>query len=425
MLSDPQTSMNAKVRLQLSVMMFIQFFIWGAWFVTMWRYLSKLGFEGPQIGAAYSTTGWAAIISPFFVGMIADRFFSTEKVLGVLHLIGGIVMFWVSTITEPNLFFWALLLYTICYMPTLALVNSFSFHHMNDPGKEFPAIRVLGTIGWIVAGLIVGYVLPKWIFQVETIEDTNIPMKIAAAGSLLLGIYCFTLPHTPPKASGKAITVSDVLGLKALRLMKDSSFAVFIVSSFLICIPLSFYYQSANGFLGEVGIENPAAKMTLGQMSEIFFMLVMPFFFIRLGVKKMLLIGMLFWVARYFLFAFGDNGHLVYMLYLGVLFHGICYDFFFVTGQIYVDKKATLDIRASAQGFLTLVTLGVGMVIGNLINGWITGHYQLNEPVGTVTCNWKAIWLIPAAMAGAVAFFFLLFFKDRNNNATLADNTAS
>jgi len=404
--------MNMKVRLQLSMMMFLQFFVWGAWFVPLWRYLSKLGFEGPQIGAAYSTTGWAAMISPFFVGMIADRFFPTEKILAVLHILGAVVLYWASTITEPVLFFWILLLYTACYMPTLALVNSISFDQMEDPSQQFPAIRVLGTIGWIVAGLVVG-LMPAWVFNLETIEDTNIPLKISMVVSLILGIYCFTLPHTPPKSLGKKVTVSDVLGLKALGLMKNPAFLVFVISSFLICIPLSFYYQSANGFLGELGIKSPAAKMTLGQFSEIFFMLVMPFFFARLGVKNMLLVGMLFWVGRYLLFAFGNNQSLVFMLYLAILFHGICYDFFFVTGQIYVDSKAPLEIRANAQGFIAFVTLGVGMVVGNLINGLITGHYEAMDAAGNTIHNWRMIWLIPAVMAAVVALLFTLLFKDK------------
>ena len=418
-----RSGMSIVVRTQLSVMMFIQFFIWGAWFVTMWPYLHKLGFDDVQKGAAYSTTAWAAIVSPFIVGMIVDRFFSAEKVMGVLHLAGGVVMFWVATIHEPGLFFWVLLLYSICYMPTLALVNSISFDHMDDPGREFPAIRVLGTIGWIVAGVIVGYVLPKWILHVETVEDTAIPMKLAAAMSILMGLFSFTLPHTPPKSIGRKVTISDVLGLKALKLLKDPSFTVFVACSFLICIPLSFYYQSANGFLNELGMKNSAAKMTLGQISEIFFMLVMPFFLVRLGVKKMLLVGMLFWVGRYILFAYGNNANLVYMLYFGILFHGICYDFFFVTGQIYVDKKAPLDIRASAQGFIAVITLGVGMVIGNYINGWVTRYYEVTDAtIDSIAHNWKMIWLIPAGMAAVVLLLFFFLFKDEETKLE-ADRT--
>lgn len=409
--------MKTTTRTQLSIMMFLQFFIWGAWFVTMWRYLNRLNFDGAQIGAAYSTTGWAAVISPFFVGMIADRFFSAQKVLAFLHLLGAVLMGWVSTITDPLLFFWVLLAYTVCYMPTLALSNTISFSQMTDPETEFPPIRVLGTIGWIAAGLLVGF-MPKGVFGLETIEDTNIPMRIAAVSSLVMAAYCMFLPNTPPRATGQKVTASDILGLKALGLLKDRSFAVFILCSLLICIPLSFYYQSANGFLGEIGLKNAAAKMTLGQVSEFFFMLTMPFFLNRLGIKKLMLVAMAAWVLRYLFFAYGDTQSMLAssFLYLGILLHGICYDFFFVTGQIYVDKKAPADIRAGAQGFIAFVTLGLGMIIGNLINGVVTRHYtavSVVNGVETTTHDWKAIWLIPVAMAVAVMILFALAFNDR------------
>ena len=401
--------MRRKVQIQLSVMMFLEFFIWSAWFVTMWKYLAAIKFDNIT-GLAYSTTGIAALISPLFVGMIADRFFSTEKVLAVLHFTGAVLMYWASTVTDSTLFFWVLLGYTVCYMPTLALTNSISLGQMTDPEKEFPPIRVLGTIGWIVAGLIVGF-MPASISGLATIENTGIPMKIAAGASLIMAVYCLFLPHTPPGSAGKKITVSDVLCLKALKLLKDPPFAVFVICSLLVCIPLAFYYQSANGFLGEVGIKNTAAKMTMGQMSEIVFMLLMPFFFVRLGIKKMLLIGIFAWVGRYFLFAFGDNGTRVAMLYAGIILHGICYDFFFVTGQIYVDKKAPKEIQASAQGLLALVTLGLGMIIGNLINGRVTRYYEIAGD--TVTHNWMMIWLIPCVMAAVTLVIFALLFKEK------------
>jgi len=404
--------MKPKIQTKLSIMMFLEFFIWSAWFVTMWKYLGAIQFDKIK-GPAYSTTGIAAIVSPLLVGMIADRFFSTEKVLAVLHLAGAGLMFWASTITgSPTLFFWVLLAYTICYMPTLALANSISLGQMTNPEKEFPPIRVLGTIGWIAAGLTLGFI-PKFIKGMETIEDTCIPMQIAAGASLVMGFYCFALPHTPPASAGKKVTVSDVLCLKALKLMKDPPFAIFVVCSFLVCIPLAFYYQSANGFLGEVGVKNTVGKLTMGQMSEIFFMLVMPFFFARLGIKKMLLFGMAAWIGRYLLFAFGNAGSGMIMLYAGILLHGICYDFFFVTGQIYVDKKAPKEIQASAQGFLALVTLGLGMIIGNLINGKITSYYALEGEAGGH--NWKMIWLIPCVMAAVVMAAFALFFKEKNS----------
>ncbi len=403
--------MIAKTRRQLSIMMFLEFFIWGAWFVTMWKYLAAINFDEIK-GLAYSTTGIAALVSPLFVGMVADRFFSTEKVLAVLHFAGAILMYCASTATNTVTFFWILLSYTLCYMPTLALTNSIALSQMTDPEKEFPTIRVLGTIGWIVAGLIVGF-MPESISGRETIENTAIPMRIAAGASLLMAVYCLFLPHTPPKARNQKVTISDVLCLKAFKLLKDPQFAIFMICSLLICIPLAFYYQSANGFLGEIGIKNAAGKMTMGQMSEILFMLVMPFFFARLGVKKMLLVGMLAWVMRYVCFAFGDTGPRVVMLYIGILLHGVCYDFFFVTGQIYVDKKAPGDTQASAQGFLTMVTLGLGMIIGNLINGKITTHFQTTT-AETAGHNWKMIWLIPCIMAVVVTAAFAMLFKENS-----------
>jgi len=271
--------------------------------------------------------------------------------------------------------------------------------------------------------LIVGF-MPESISGLESIEATAIPMRIAAGASLIMGFYCLLLPHTPPKLSGEKVTVSDVLCLKALKLLKDPPFAVFTICSLLICIPLAFYYQSANGFLGEIGIKNAAGKMTMGQMSEIFFMLVMPFFFIRLGIKKMLLVGMIAWVIRYFLFAFGspsasDGSVLlpVAFIYIGILLHGICYDFFFVTGQIYVDKKAPKDIQASAQGFLALVTLGLGMIIGNLINGWVVNtKYAIEEAGEVVGHHWKPIWMIPAVMAMIITVVFALSFREKLNS---------
>ena len=397
--------MSLKVRLQLSVMMFLQFFIWGAWTVTMSTHLNELKFQGSDIGRAYSTTAWAAMISPFFVGMIADRFFATERILGVLHVIGGVLMLLASRVTTPGLFFWVLLAYALCYMPTLALTNSLSFHQMKDPGKEFPGIRVLGTIGWIVVG---------WVNGLLKIEATAIPMQIAAVSSFVMGVYCFSLPHTPPQGAGKKITVRDVLGLDALSLMKERSFLIFVLSSLFICIPLAFYYNFTNLFLNESKMANVAGKMTFGQMSEIFFMLVMPFFFVRLGVKKMLLIGMLCWATRYALFAFGDTSSLVWMYYLGILLHGVCYDFFFVTGQIYVDKKAPVAIRASAQGFIAFVTLGVGMVIGANTAGAVVQHYQIMEGAKVAGHLWRQAWLVPAIMAAVVLVLFGVLFRENN-----------
>jgi nucleoside transporter len=392
--------MTTPVRLKLSTMMFLQYFIWGSWYVTLATYLGQtLKFEGGQIGRAYGTTALAAIIAPFFVGLVADRFFATERIMAVLYFLGAGAMWMASNQTDFGSFYPLLLAYTLTYMPTLALTNSLSFRHMDDPGKEFPGIRVLGTISWIVAGLIIGAL---------RLEPTATPLRIAAATSALMGVYAFFLPHTPPARRGEKVTVRDVLGLDALSLMKERSFAVFVLGSFLLCIPLQFYYTFTNLFLNELGVVNAAGKMTMGQMSEIFFMLVMPFFFVRLGVKNMLLIGMACWTARYVLFAYGNNEALVWMLYLGILVHGICYDFFFVTGQIYVDRKAPGDLRAAAQGFIAFVTLGAGMYIGAEISGRVVDAYTVAG-----VHQWANIWLVPAAMAGVVLVLFALLFQYR------------
>lgn len=399
---------QAFIGTRLSIMMFLQFFIWGAWYVTLGTYLGKgLGFDGGQIGKAYSAMPWGAVIAPLIVGMIADRFFSAQKVMAFMHIVGGAVLFYASTITDFTTLFWILLAYAICYNPTLGLVNAISFSKMENPEKQFPVIRVFGTAGWIVAGLIIGFM---------KVEDQNIPMKIAAGCSILLGVYSLFLPDTPPKSLGHKVTLSDVLGLETLKLMKNRSFAVFAIGSMLICIPLAFYYNFTNMFLNDVGVVNAAGKMTMGQMSEVIFMIIMPFFFVRLGVKKMLLIGMLAWVGRYLLFAFGSPESLVWMYYLGILLHGICYDFFFVTGQIYVDNTAPKAIQAQAQGFIALITYGIGMVVGSLLSGEVVNHFttESTTPEGVVesVMAWQKIWLTPAILAGAILLVFAVLFKD-------------
>ncbi len=398
--------MKQRTRIQLMVMMFLEFFVWGCWYATMGTYLGKIGFGGLDVGAAFSTISWGAIISPFFIGMIADRFFPAEKVMAIMHLIGAVVLWYLSSITDPNSFFWTLLIYTVMYMPTISLANTISFNQMDHPEKEFPIIRVLGTIGWIVAGVMLSYL---------KLEDSHLQFQIAAAMSILLGIYSFFLPHTPPKDKGVRPSISDILGLDALALMKERSFAVFILCSFLISIPLSFYYAFTNPFLNEVGMENAAAKMTLGQGSEILFMILLPFFFTRLGVKKMLLLGMAAWVLRYILFAYGNNEELVFMFYGAILLHGICYDFFFVTGQIYVDNVAPKEVQASAQGFITLITYGFGMLIGSLASGWFVEQYTLADG----SHLWKTIWLIPAAMAVGAGLVFAIFFNEPKKDLSI------
>jgi nucleoside transporter len=395
--------MSPTVRLQLSVMMFLQYFVWGTWYVTMGTYLlTTLHFSAQQSGLLYGTTALAAMVSPFFVGMVADRFFATEKILATLHLVGAVLLYYVSQLTTFGSFYPLLLTYTLLFMPTLALTNSLSFHQMTDTGKQFPGVRVLGTIGWIVAGVVI-----SWLGA----EAVALQFRVAAGASLLLGVFCFTLPHTPPARVGHKVELRDILGLDALQLMKERSFLIFVLGSFLVCIPLQFYYAFTNPFLNELGMTNTAGIQSLGQVSEIGFMLVMPLFFMRLGVKNMLLVGMAAWAARYVFFAFGDIGPRLWMLYAGILLHGICYDFFFVTGQIYVDQKAPVQIRGAAQGFIAFVTLGVGMFIGSYLSGLIVDAYRTTAPLPH---DWARIWLVPAAMAAAVLLLFALLFKAKD-----------
>lgn len=397
--------MDSKTYSRLSLMMFLQFFVWGAWFVTLGTHLGSIGFTGSQIGYTYLMNNIAAIISPFFVGMVADRYFASQKVMGVLHLLGGVILYLSADVTTVSWLVFGLLLYNLTYMPTLALVNAVSFHQMESPDKQFPRVRVWGTIGWIVAGLSITFIQFKFYADVE---KSSMPLKMAAIASIVMGIYSFTLPNTPPQNVGKEVTAGEVLGVKALRLMKERSFLVFVLCSLLISIPLAFYYNFTNLYLNDLGMQGVAGKQSMGQMSEVIFMILMPFFFVRLGVKKMLLVGMLAWVARYALFANGNLGPSVWMLYAGILLHGVCYDFFFVTGQIYTDRKASRDIRASAQGFIALITYGVGIGVGSLLSGIIVDAFTKNG-----VKDWPTIWYIPCAFAAVIALFFALTFRDK------------
>jgi nucleoside transporter len=365
----------------------------------MGTYMSEnLQSSGVQIGAAYGALAIATMISPFFVGMIADRFFAAQKIMGVLHLLGAVLLFLATKITGNNFFYWIILFYSLLYMPTIALSNSVAFHQMSDPGKQFPWIRVFGTVGWIVAGLLIGYL---------GIEKTASTFYMAAGVSLLLGVFSFMLPNTAPKA-GKAGTASDALGAQAFVLLKNRPYLVFFIAAILVCIPLSFYYGFANLFLNEVGMQNAAGKMILGQMSEAVFILAIPFLFNRIGVKNMLLLGMLAWILRYVCFAYGDTGANTWMLFAGIILHGVCYDFFFVTGYMYTEKKAGEKIKNAAQGLFTFATYGVGMFIGTFFSGFIADRYKTTEGH-----NWQNIWWVPAYIAIAVLVYFIFFFKEK------------
>jgi nucleoside transporter len=392
--------MKPLVITKLSFMMLLEYFIWGSWYVTMSTYMSVyLESSGIQIGAAYSALAIATMISPFFIGMVADRFFAAQRIMAVLHLVGAVLLYFATQIQDNTGFYWLILFYSLLYMPTIALSNSIAFHQMSDPGRMFPWIRVFGTVGWIVAGLMI---------TALHIEGTEFTFQMAAIASLTLGLFSFFLPDTPPKGKAAGTSASTAIGTEAFVLFKDKPYLIFFIAAVLVCIPLSFYYGFANLFLNSVGMEDAAGKMTLGQVSEAVFILTIPFLFNSIGVKKMILIGMVAWFLRYICFAYGDAGSDVWMLYAGIVLHGISYDFFFVTGYMYTEKKAGAKIKNAAQGLFTFATYGLGMFIGTWVSGFVASHYSSNG-----TYNWTSIWYVPAGIAVFVFVYFLLFFKEK------------
>jgi nucleoside transporter len=391
--------MKSSVKFQLMSMMFLMFFGWGAWYGQMSKYLlDNLHATGDQVGNAYTTFAIASIFAPFFVGLISDRFFAAQKVMGFLNILGGVILYFLSLERDPETFFWYILAYTLCFAPNLALSNSIAMNQMANPEKEFPSIRVTGTIAWIVVTNIIGF---------YALGDKVAIFEIAMYTSFLLGIYSFTLPNTPPKGDKNA-SVAQILGLDALKLFKDRSFLIFFISSILICIPLSFYYAMANPSLTDAHMSNVENKMSLGQASEVIFMLLIPIAFTRLGVKKMLVVGLLAWIVRFLCFGYGDGISSEWILYIGIILHGVCYDFFFVTGQIYTDQKAGEKIKNSAQGLITFATYGIGMGIGSKLSGIVLDYYTVND-----VKNWQAVWMVPAAIAGVVLLLFVFFFSEK------------
>jgi len=431
---------------RLSIMMFIEFFIWGAWYVTVGNYMNANGM-GEVIFWAYTVGPIAAIISPFFLGMVADRFFSTERVLGVMQILAGIAMFAAPAAAGINqwLFIVVLLFHMLCYMPTLGLTNTLAFHNITNQERQFPVIRVFGTIGWIAAN----WVVSKWLLADMKADQ----FYVTGAACLVLGIFSFCLPHTPPPAAGKKPSVAEILGIDALRQLSSFPFWVFLISSFLICIPLAAYYAYAPVYADAAGFKNVAFNMSFGQIAEIVFMLAMPIFFAFMGVRWMLLVGMLAWVVRYGLFAGAATNDVLWMVFGGILLHGICYDFFFVTGFIYADKKSSPEVRGQAQGLLVFATQGVGMLIGAQVAGRIVNanvasnhdellaqaaslreqYASLVDAAGGVVTeqatalwnqatdlllqanDWQTIWLLPCIMAAVVMVGFFFLFHDKTN----------
>ena len=408
------------IKARLSTMMFLEFFVWGAWYTTVAVYMAAEGL-GDLTHWPYTVNPLAAIIAPFFLGLVADRYFAAQKVFGVLHLVGGVFMLLApSLIGNPTLFILALLAYNLAYMPTLGLSNTIAFEQLEDQEKEFPVIRVFGTLGWIVAGLSISFVLSP-VLGVESAEATAWPLYMTGIGSLILGVFSFTLPNTPPVAKGQPVSVSSIAGVDAFKQLGSRPFYIFLAASFLICIPLAAYYNFTQLFLGATGFENIAATQSLGQVSEVLFMLLMPLLFVRWGVKWMLAAGMFAWVVRYALFALAAPASVTWMIVAGVALHGICYDFFFVTGQIYVEKKSTPAVRGQAQGLLVLVTYGVGMLIGAQVAGAVYNSFLAGRDALPLA-EWTQFWWIPAAFAGAVLVLFILLFNDRvDRTATSVD----
>ena len=396
-------------RIRLSLMMFLNYVIWGSWYVTLGAYLTiNLKFTGTQAGAVFGTTALACMISPFFVGLIADRFFASERVLAALHLLGAALLFFVTKATSFGPVYALMFAYCLCYFPTIALTNSLTLQHLKDPGRDFPLIRVFGTLGWIAIGVTIGRL---------GVETSTVPFMLAAGASVVMSIFSLTLPHTPPPSKGQTVTLRRILGLDALVMLKRPSFAVFAVASILACIPLTFYFSFTNAYLNELHVENAAGKMALGQASEVIMMLLMPFILRRVTVRSILIMGLLAWSVRYMLLAYGNPYGGIWMFYVAILLHGICYDFFFMTGQLYTDQEAPPNLRSAAQGLITFLTYGVGMLIGSLIAGR-TVDYFTHTAGGVVTRNWQSFWISSSLSAFVILLLIAIFFRSHSKIVT-------
>ena len=395
--------MPISLRIRLSIMMFLNYFVWGCWYVTIGTYLtSTLKFSGTQTGAVFGTTALAAMISPFFVGLIADRYFASERVLMTLHLIGAGLLYLVTRVNSFGAVYVLMLAYCLCYFPTISLVNSITLRYVKDSGRDFPLIRVFATLGWIAIGQIIGRL---------GIETSSRPFLLAAGASVGMALFCLALPHMPPQGQQKTVTLKGMLGFDALVMLKDRSYLVFVIASILACIPLTFYFSFANAYLNDVGVTNAAGKMTLGQVSEVGVMILMPFFFRKITVKTILVLGLAAWAVRYALLAYGNPADGVWMFYVAILLHGICYDFFFMTGQLYTDQQAPPHLRNAAQGFITFLTYGVGMFVGSLLSGGAVDLFTKSVE-GTVTRNWSGFWMSSSLGALLIAVIVGIWFRN-------------
>jgi nucleoside transporter len=399
--------MQTRLKTQLAAFMFLQYFIWGSWYVSMATNLAKrLGFSGQEVGAAYGAFAIGSMISPFFVGLIADRYFPSEKMLGVLGLLGGAVMCLLPRMTEFGSFYPTLILYCALYAPTLALGNSLSLHHLLDAKRDFPLVKTLSAVGWIAGGDAVSALRA---------EQSPVQFYLAGAVSVAFGIFSFSLPHTPPKKVGRHVSVGQVLGLDALALMRKRSFAIFIACMFLICIPLYFYFVNMAIYLTELQWRNIAARMTLAQVSDVVFLFLLPLMLKGLGYKRTIAIGIVAWVARYFLLAQSVDATRALqttLIFAAILLHGVCYDFLFIAGQLYVDGEANERIRGAAQGFVAFILWGIGAFFGTMLAGKVQAVHKLATPAGTIEHDWRGIWMTPALLASAVLVLFLIFFRE-------------